>query len=196
MINLGEKIDVTQGARAEDGTRLEPEEQGVRHSILTGAAVRHGDDAINANMRAAIVTEMSAIEAAEKFASPCHLCVHWRPDEWQKRVRPKMESTPEGRESLNRVRGAMLSEGAASIPQLENNDDLHDVEHALGSAGVCMALSDLFRDDMITMPTSSCPTEGPDGQPLPSLFVSRRGEERRASISTRDQILRLAQGRK
>ena len=191
MINKGEKIEIGHGARDESGTRLEPEEQYVKHSILTDAVESSG----LGTLRAAIVSEMTAQEAAETFSAPCHLCTFWRPDEWQTRVRPKMESTPEGLASLNRIRAAMLSEGAASLPQLANNDDFHDVEHALGSAGVCMALSDLFRDDIVTMPTATCPSTGPGGERLPILFAPRHGAERRASTATRDQILHAASKR-
>lgn len=190
MKNLGEKIDVGFGGRADDGTKLEPEEQGVRRTIFTDADAKHGDDSVG-QMRASIVAEMSAIEAAELISKPCHLCAHWRPDEWP-RLRRKMETTPEGVADLNRVRAALLSMGGATIPQLQNNDDFHDVEHALGAAGVCKALTDLYQQNMVTMPTACCPDSGPDGLPLPSLFVARRGDERRTSISTRDHILRLA----
>lgn len=193
MKNLGEKLEVTHGARADDGTKLEPEEQGVRRTILTDAAAKHGDDAVG-TMRASLVTEMSAAEAAVIFSQPCHLCAHWRPDEWPA-ARRKLESTPEGIADLNRMRAALLSSGSVGM---ENNGESFDVEHALahGRIGVCKALTEILRDDMFTDRDATCPDALPDGSPLPALFAPRRGDERRASDATRDQILRLAQGRK
>lgn len=195
MRNLGERVDIAHGVRADDGTKLEPEEQPVRRVIATTADVKHGVNPTGAALRTSLTTEMNADEASRIMSEKCHLCAHWRPDEWPA-VKRKLQSTPDGQAMLNRIRGEMLAGGAAAFPGMENGDDLADVEHALGSAGVCKALSDLFRDDMITMPDATCPETDPHGQPLPTLFVARRGDARRAATSTRDTILRTAQGRK
>lgn len=189
MKNLGERIDIGHGARADDGTKLEPEEQPVRRVIATEAEAKHGDNVVGA-IRTNITADMTAIEAAAILSQPCHLCMHWRPDEWPA-ARRRLESTPEGLADLNRMRAALLGSGSAG---LANGDEGFDVEHALahGRIGVCKALSDLFRDDMLTEREATCPSQGPNGETIPPLFVAKRGDARRASDSTRDSVLRTA----
>ena len=189
MKNLGERIDVGFGAREDDGTKLEPEQQPVRRTIFTDADAKHGEDAVG-NLRASITADMTAVEAAALLAQPCHLCGHWRPDEWP-RIRAKMEATPEGLADLNRLRAAYLANGGAG---LEDGNDGYDVEHALahGRIGVCKALTDLLRNDTLTDRDACCPDVDGAGNPLPPLFVARHGGEARAVDKTRDEILKLA----
>ena len=193
MKNKGEKVEIGSGFRDDDGRTFEPELQPVRRTMISEADASAGGGPENGarvgTLPLAITSEMPAFEAAEMLAKTCHRCAYWRPDVWPE-VRRTMESTPEGRASLNQVRAAMLGLGAAVIPEMDNNDDPSDVEHALGAAGVCEALSSIFGDYMVTMPGATCPESGPGGEPLTDLFRPRAGgEARREAARVRDEIL-------
>jgi hypothetical protein len=196
MKNLGEHITVGSGFTEEDGTKLEPELQPVKHTIDTSAEVNTGVGPDGGqqvgSLPVAITTEMPAIEAADALISLCHDCIFWRPDEWPA-IREKLSLEEKGA-----LRATLLSKTASEIPQLDDgNDDYHSIDHALanGTHGVCKALSDMAGDNVITFYTATCPDTAPNGQPLPLLFKPK-SEARRAVMRARDAILITASGRK
>lgn len=190
MKNLGEKIEIGAHVRADDGTKLEPEEQPVTRTIATAADVSLGDGptggaATGAAMRTSLVAETTAGELAATLTRPCRLCAHWRPDEWTA-ARRALEAAPEGRALLSKVRGEMILDGHGGS---HGEFDHSDLEDNLRIFGVCKILTDLLGDYMVTFPTACCP-EG-----YAHLFKPRDGESRRLSSKARDEVMAHAQGR-
>jgi hypothetical protein len=66
-----------------------------------------------------------------------------------------------------------------------DEEDIHDVEHALSRFGVCVALSEMSGNPIFSLPESTCP----EGQE--DLFRPKSGA-RRAVDGIRDRILHLA----
>lgn len=196
MKNLSDRVDIGHGAREEDGTKLEPELQPVVRTIESASGVSLGNDHVGTPLGQSIplrvTTEMSAIEAAETLSKTCGRCANFRPDLWPA-IQREIESTKEGREEMNKIRAAMLDRGPDVIPSMVNGldeEEIHDVEHALSRFGVCTPLSEMNGAPIASLPESCCPFGHED------LFRPKAGgAARRAVGSVRDRILQLASRR-
>jgi hypothetical protein len=188
MKNLGERIRVGFGAREEDGTKLEPEQQPVTREVASAADVSTGNDRdgtpIGAALPLTISESMSALDAVEMATKTCANCANFRPDLW-KEERRRLEATMEGRLGLNKLRAEILCHSPDTIPSMINGDELHDVEAVLSNMGVCVALSAMTDDVISAVPEASCP----DGH---YHFAPRAGGVRRVMDRTRDYLLGLA----
>lgn len=193
MKKLGDRLEIGHGIRAEDGTRLEPEEQPVKRTLDSTASVDAGavGKAIEAErgsalaLPLAVTVEMTAAEAAEALSQRCGLCEHWRPDEFQRDI-PRMD-----RRDLDRMRADCLD----LDPKLALTERQRQVADPLLSVlGKCMALSAVCAPEPIYChPEATCPANLPDGTPTPLLFKPRA---KATEVQIRDRMLRLAQGRK
>jgi hypothetical protein len=191
MKNLGEKIDVGFGARADDGTKLEAEEQPVVRRIESEANVRlgsgpTGSDGYAAAMPLSIAAEMPAHEAADVLSRTCERCAHFCPEEWPA-ARRAIEATPEGRTAMNKLRAELIARGGGELKGLEG--ETQNVEGVLARFGVCKALSAITGEPQMTLPEGCCP-EG-----YVNFTPKRGGVARRAVDSIRDGIMRLAMKR-
>lgn len=195
MKTNSDQFQIGRGARDEHDQKLEPEEQPVRRILTSDAKMDAGDlgDAIEAqqgrslSVPLSVTAEMIALDAIEMLARQCHLCVHWRRDEFQ-REKKILEATAVGRRDLDVMRAQAIDCGA-DVPE---NVDLSEADPVLAIMGKCMALSDLARDSIYSHPQACCPANGPGGEPLPLLFKPR---SERDEMAVRDRILNAAQGR-
>jgi len=155
MKNLGEQIQIGHAHRADDGTKLEPEEQPVVKQTASEAAVDAGGAAVGA-LPLTISEAMPVHAAIDMLARVCGNCVHFRRDLWIAE-RKRLEATRDGRDGLNVVRAEILSRDPDTLPSMINGDEFHDVEAALNAFGVCVALSAVVDDMIAGPPEASCP---------------------------------------
>jgi hypothetical protein len=146
--------------------------------------------AMVAKTHAHIAHQTTAGELAQSVAARCMNCVHFDHDWWMRIKRDAEDSGDKDRLfDLNIARGMLGTTGNAKVHEMhdDGSGDI-DLEHALNSLGICKALTDHFKDHVITHPLSSCPADAP------FAFKAKRSlAERRAVANAYDWILQSAQ---
>ena len=188
-----DELRIGYGCREENGTKVEPEEQPVDHSVSAQLPVTLGSKPgegtqMQVTMRGAVTDQITAGAAVEKFSRQCHLCGHWDQQMYQ-RERPAYAP-----EELDEQRAAALD--LASPAQLvglavQRADEILDA-----SFGRCRALSHYSPDGRLdTHAQACCPSTVPGVGEIDSAFTPRR-DARRDVTGIRDRILQTAAGRK
>lgn len=201
---------VYHGEESFDGDPIEPEEQRAEvvqpiQPLITLGNKHMAEDVplatqpgfvreAAARAQAHIAHQTSAGELASSVLQRCQCCVHFDPVGWGSLLR-RAEASGDKRlfQGLNEVR-AQIAEAlqidptAAARHDLDQSGDV-DLEHALKSLGLCKALSEHFKDDILVMPINACAQ--------PEFFKPKRElEARRAAASGYDNILFRAAGRR
>jgi hypothetical protein len=140
-----------------------------------------------------IAHQTSAGELAQSVLQRCQFCQHFDPVGWGRLIR-RAEASGDKRllQALNEVRGEVamalqINPIAAEQHDLDQSGDI-DLEHALKSLGICKALTEHFKEDILVMPINPCA--------MPDFFKAKPElEARRAASSGFDWIMRRAQGR-
>lgn len=204
------QIVVYHGEESFDGDPIEPEEQvaevvqPVKPIVTLGNSHMAEDvplasqpqfvrDAA-ARLTTHIAHQTSAGELAASVLQRCQSCVHFDPVGWGRLIR-RAEASSDKRlfQALNEVRGQLvealqINPAAAERHDLDQSGDV-DLEHALKSLGLCKALTEHFKEDVLVMPINPCAQ--------PEFFRARPElESRRATAGGYDWILRAAQGRR
>lgn len=183
MKTLGDKFQIGHGFREEDGTKIEPEEQPVKRTLESTATVDAGDLGNRFALPLSVTSEMSALEAADLLSKQCHLCEHWRQDEFQRDI----PSIPQF--DLDQIRAQCID---LSTETHLTDQDRAAADPMLAIMGKCMALSEMANADIYSHPQATCPATAPNGSELPFLFKPR---EKKTEAMIRDRMLRIAQGR-
>jgi len=187
--NLRDTFQVGYGAREEDGTKLEPEQQPVRRVIESEASVTVGEAVLPQTIPLMVTAEMEAREAEALLSSQCQFCVHWRQDEFRK------DRGGIARIDLDRMRAQALD--CAEIENVNLSDEQIATADPILDAviGKCMALSSLCTPEPIyTHREAGCPSSLPNGIPLENLFQPIP-DAKRIKSAVRDRMMRRAQGR-
>jgi hypothetical protein len=200
-------VVVWHGEESVDGDPIEPEEQlaEVVQPVKALVTLGHGPmredvplaslpqevQELMRNKMAHIAHQTSAGELARSVLQRCQNCEHFDPVGWAGFIR-RANASSDNRlwQALNEIRGELAAQLGLD-PTLSDPHDLDqsgniDLEHALKALGLCKALSEHFKDDIIVMPINPCA--------MPDFFKAKPGAKRSAA-SGYDWILRRAQGR-
>jgi hypothetical protein len=187
-----EKIEIHRGGVDERGQHAEPEEEKATHVVMAPVSIALGNQAVEGRKVVAekltrIGQETTAYEMALDQSTLCHLCAHFRNQDWLT-VKKKFSdpSNREGGDILNKMRAEILGAESTELP-LDVREIDHDVEHALGELGVCAAWTEEDRELSVTPPYGGCPQER-------SFFTPKDRRAQRESSAAYDKILRAAQG--
>ncbi len=196
-------LQVQSARHAPDGRVQEPEEQPARRvQVLDGGApVALGKGPFDPERRPIgsipgyITRETTAGEIATVLGTRCSLCVHMDSAWWQ-RLREKW-----GAPDASAVEKRYLELfRVQAIEKLTGGDARAEaVEEAMASLGVCRALTEVYREEVIVTsdPFSGCLSHpGPHGEDLSRLFTPRDAEARRAAAKAKDDVMAMALGRR
>jgi len=203
-----DQIDVANVKLADSvgGAKPEPEEAPVvrkLHVVADASGSLTGEKL--GSFKTIVSYDMEAQTVAQMQGKPCHQCKWWSQELWRNKVYPRFRSKPRGSDEqifLNSCRARF--------------DDDTD-ESMLTFMGVCGAMTDIYHDkqaakidpetgerillnrkcgEQMSHRNSSCPEEGPDGLPMPMLFVHKDADARALDRTIYDSVLRIAQGKK
>lgn len=127
----------------------------------------------------------NAVSAAQVGGKNCVLCHWWNQELWRK-VYPKWthSNDPALQQGLNQARSI--------FPDDEDGTS----ESAMWTQfGVCMAMTELFGNTKVFHRACTCPETGPDGRPLPLMFMPRDADARRLSEAVYSRVLKIAAGK-
>lgn|SRR5512147_776740 len=202
---IGEQVKIAHGLRDEKDSKLEPEEQRVRHTQVVEVGASGVLDGKPVDLAAvigeaaksvgALHTDMPAHVATAELTRRCDLCAHWANQEWL-RLKKELQGSEEGRKLLTQFKAALI---ANRDDALAAEDDSGLGEAVLSRGGVCKALSAIFtaQAPVVTIyDTAPCLQvgKGPGGEDCYDLFQPKR-ESRNIVTKAKDFILRKAQGR-
>lgn len=200
-------VVVYHGDRTPEGDPIEPEEQvaevvqPIQPLITLGGGPMREDVPLDslppeiqrlaATRTAHIAHQTSAGELAASVLTRCGNCCHFDGQGWSGFIR-RAEASGDKRlwQALNEVRGELMSALGTNLKLSEQHDLDHsgdpDLEHALKSLGLCRALTEHFKEDIIVLPINPCSQI--------EFFKPRKElEAKRAASSGYDWVMRRAQ---
>lgn len=202
-----EFLAIASEARAEDGTKLEPEEQPIQRVMETVATATRGGVAVG-GLPVEIVAHTTAQEMSAAKGRQCYGCKHWRHEQWRRAIADAdgPDAAHEDRQSINKVRAAILGSGNATITNHyeDREEGGPDVEKAMNAMGICGPLTENERatdpnfgpkEWVVTFPTACCPMSvvGP-GQPY-GFFEPRDSDAERGQAANYDAVMLRAAGK-
>lgn len=192
-----ETITIRSGGVHEDGTKAEPEEQVVENRIVTSATeVTKGGQALDAAFPVHIVTEATAGEVAKKLAAPCGKCKFWDNRWWMKQLKTADPLNPLNNHTLNEIRAALIGCSSVDINLLHiGKDGDLDADHAMGSLGLCRALTELQKEEVLVHSSGSCPKEYCSPEIPHGLWEPRDRDAEKHQANVYDEVLHRAQGK-
>jgi hypothetical protein len=166
-----------------DGAPVEPEQRPVQRVVDMPAQVTGSIDGQNVGqLKAEVVVEGSAAQAALSERWKCRGCKHWDRREWRRVYRQLNDPTASktARECLNSLRGGLLMTQNAALNKHEDKDGELDVESAIQAMGWCHALNQLWQRDLtnfiVTHPQACCPREMQTPQQPQGLWEPNKKE--------------------
>lgn len=165
---------------------LEPEEQPLAREVDAQIDVRGSrDGSMLGQMNSQVQSVSTAGEFANNLKRVCTNCKHFDVPKAQE-VFAESSKSPDGRKELNNLRANLIVMSGAPI----GDDGQADTDYALSCMGVCRAISEITKSDMIVHPLGFCPVEtyGDNFKPV-DRAAAKRGE------AARDGILLRADGR-
>lgn len=203
-----EFLSIANDARAEDGTKLEPEEQPIQRVMETVAPATMRSGQIVGALPVEIVAHSTAQEMSAAKGRQCYLCRHWRNAQWRKAIADAEgpDASHEDRKLVNDVRAAILGSGNASISAHyeDHEEGGPDVEKAIWAMGICGPLTENERVNdpnfgpkewVVTFPTASCPMSVVSPTQPYGFFEARGSEEEQAAGANRDAVMFRAAGK-
>lgn len=165
---------------------LEPEEQPVTREVDVSINVR---GSITGETLGALGSQVAITETALDFAQNLkRICVNCKHFDRPKALEVFQEAikTSDGRAELGNLRARLLdSDNLSATP-----DEVFTVDSELAQLGVCRAISEITKSDVIVHPLGHCPVEtyGDNFRPI-DRAASKRGD------AGYDQIMQQAAGK-
>jgi hypothetical protein len=147
--------------------------------------------------------EMPAGDMARQVRSRCMLCKHFDAEAW-KALKRHWESSVEGMELLNKLRGALYLHGdVAMADRHASMEGDQDLEHTLMALGICQVLTEIDHEPCVVYgPFGNCPSASKTGAPVKTeaqplgYFTPCSADAERVGTANYDSIMRAALGSK
>ncbi len=180
----------------ERGDRLEPEALPAEKVLVIDAPVTGSIDQQNHGaIRSSVNIQGNVGMFANKLRTMCAECRHFDGPAWE-RKRALLEGSKEGVAALNNIRWELINQGLGPADALhKTQEDETDLEHAIAFMGVCRALSEHVKDDVIVHPMGGCPPDVCTESAPNGYFEHANAETRLAGDKAYDRVMRDAQGR-
>ncbi len=157
---LSDKIEISGITRAEDGTKLEPEERPAARVIETPIDLTHGGAPVPGGIPGKIAEATTVGLVANTVRRNCGTCRYFDRTAWRKFIRDS-QTTPEGRAMVTRIMGELVATDNMEFHEMHRSrvDEEFDTDHALMAMGVCHALSEWKNDTIGVTAIGTCPDE-------------------------------------
>ena len=199
------EVDAVGGAKPEPEARpLERVQAGAIETNFNDGRLTGGA------LRGATLIETTVGQFAQGIRRMCGSCRYMNREAWR-HMHAAIEASEDilVRDELNGLRAHFLTSADSTLSDLhEGADGDLDVEHAIGSMGLCEAYTGYLKcpagEEVIVHPAGVCPEklgdlwpESPDANmALPMLYEPRSNAIQQAASAQYDRVMRAAKGLK
>jgi len=201
VIIKSDMLHIQHHSAADDGSKIEPEQQPAQRVIEADGEVEMRSGGVVGSMPVRIISDMTAGSLAMVVRSRCRTCKNFDRTSWRKMVRKadEVDAPAIEKASAMMVRDALLMTDNADVIDANTvspTEPDFDVEAALNSMGICHALTEFKRDLIVVHPLSGCPTEVATPERQEGFYTPRSNEAERLAQAKYDEVMRAAQGYK